>query len=125
MHLENQNIFNDDLRELKFKILRNLKKTEELSEFLNNNKSFTESSYFYKTFNELTYPDFFYDQSDIDQSRKKIDESLERLLNDPFKKLNLDKEVWNLQFSIFLMINMIIWISIKKLLLFLEKFIPN
>ena len=92
-NLENQNFFNDDLRELKFKILRNLKKTEELSEFLNNNKNFTDSSYFYKTFNELTYPDFFYDQSDIDQSRKKIDESLERLLNDPFKKLNLDKEV--------------------------------
>ena len=93
MNLENQNIDDKELYELKFKVLKNLNKFDELNFFLNKNVSFTKSNNYYHITHKLLYPDFFYTQEEIDKSRDDINRDLDEILNLSNVELDLDKNI--------------------------------
>ena len=93
VNLENQNIYDKDLDELKFKVLRNLKRNDELKIFLNSRSNLTKSNNFYHIYHKLIYPDFFNTQEEIDKSRDEINKNLDKILSLSNVELDLDKDI--------------------------------
>lgn len=93
INLENQNIDDKELYELKFKVLKNLNKYDELNFFLDKNISFTKSNNYYYISHKLLYPNFFFSQEEIDKSRDDIDKNLDEILSLSNVELNLDKNI--------------------------------
>lgn len=93
INLENQKIDDKELDELKFKVLKNLNKFDELKFFLDKKVSFTKSNIYYNIYHKLIYPDFFDSQEEIDKSRDKINKNLDEILCLSNAELDLDKAI--------------------------------
>ena len=92
-HLENFEQFDDDLNELKFKVLKNLNRLDELENFFIKNKNFIKKDVFYDLFKKLIYPNFFNSQLEIDNKRNEIEKNLDEILDSFDAKLDLDKNI--------------------------------
>lgn len=92
-HLENFEQFDDDLNELKFKVLKNLNRLDELENFFIKNKNFIKKDVFYDLFKKLIYPNFFNSQLEIDNKRNEIEKNLDEILDSFDAKLDLDKDI--------------------------------
>lgn len=92
-HLENFEQFDDDLNELKFKVLKNLNRLDKLENFFIKNKNFIKKDVFYDLFNKLIYPSFFNSQLEIDNKRNEIEKNLDEILDSSDAKLDLDKNI--------------------------------
>ena len=93
INLEEQKINDHELDELKFKVLKNLNKQNELKLFLEKKINFTKSDNFYFIYQKMIYPDFFETQDQIDKSRELINKNLDEILDLPKVELNLDKKI--------------------------------
>ena len=93
INLENQTIDDKELDGLKFKVLKNLNKSNDLKLFLDKKISFTKSNNYYYIYHKLIYPDFFNTQEEIDQSRDQINKDLDKVLNLSNVELNLDRNI--------------------------------
>lgn len=91
--IENQNIDDKELDELRFKVLKNLNKSNQLKQFLDKKVNFTKSNNFYYIYHKLMYPDFFNTQDEIDKNRDKINKDLDEILSLSNIELNLDKDI--------------------------------
>lgn len=93
MKLEDQNIDDKDLNDLKFKVLKNLNKVDELKIFLDTKTTFTKSNNYYKIYHKLIYPNFFSTQEEIDKNRDEINKNLDEILSLSHVELDLDKNI--------------------------------
>ena len=91
--IENQNIDDEELDELRFKVLKNLNKSNQLKHFLDKKVNFTKSNNFYYIYQKLMYPNFFNTQEEIDKNRDKINKDLDEILSLSNIELNLDKDI--------------------------------
>ena len=91
--IENQNIDDKELDELRFKVLKNLNKSNQLKQFLDKKVNLTKSNNFYYIYHKLMYPDFFNTQDEIDKNRDKINKDLDEILSLSNIELNLDKDI--------------------------------
>ena len=91
--LENQNIDDKELDELRFKVLKNLNKSNQLKQFLDKKVNLTKSNNFYYIYHKLMYPDFFNSQEEINVHRDQINKDLDEILNLSNTELNLDRDI--------------------------------